>query len=58
MVDKTSNFILERIADALERLAPPNKKINNLDQSEGFIAVDLSFSIMSLGIKCLLFEVA
>ena len=37
MVDNTSNFILERIANALERLAPPDKKINNLDQSEGFI---------------------
>jgi len=37
MVDDTSNFILERIANALERLAPPDKKINNLDQSEGFI---------------------
>ena len=37
MVDITSNSILERIANALERLAPPNKKINNLDHSEGFI---------------------
>ena len=37
MVDNNSNFILERIANALERLAPPDKKINNLDQSEGFI---------------------
>ena len=37
MADITSNSILERIANALERLAPPDKKINNLDQSEGFI---------------------
>ena len=37
MVDNTSNFILERIANALERLAPPDKKITNLDQSEGFV---------------------
>ena len=28
---------MERIANALERLAPPDKKIKNLDQSEGFI---------------------
>ena len=37
MFDNTTNSILERIANALERLAPPDKKINNLDQSEGFI---------------------
>ena len=37
MVDNDTNLIFERIADALERLAPPEKKINNLDQSEGFI---------------------
>ena len=37
MVDITSNSILERIANALEKLAPPDKKINNLDHSEGFI---------------------
>ena len=37
MVDNLSNSILERIANALERLAPPDKKINNLDQCEGFI---------------------
>ncbi len=37
MVDNNNNLILERIANALERLAPPNKKIKNLDQSEGFI---------------------
>ena len=37
MVDNNTNSILERIANALERLAPPEKKINNLDQSEGFI---------------------
>ena len=37
MVDNNTNSILERIANALERLAPPSKKINNLDHSEGFI---------------------
>ena len=37
MVNNTSNSILERIANALERLAPPVKKINSLDKSEGFI---------------------
>ena len=37
MVDNTTNSLLERIANALDRLAPPDKKINNLDQSEGFI---------------------
>ena len=37
MFDNTTNSILERIANALERLAPSDKKINNLDQSEGFI---------------------
>ena len=37
MVDNTTNSILERIANALERLAPPDKKIKNLDHSEGFI---------------------
>ncbi len=37
MVHNTKNNILERIANALERLAPPDKKINNLDKSEGFI---------------------
>jgi predicted AAA+ superfamily ATPase len=31
------NEFLERIANALERIAPPEKKINNLDESEGFI---------------------
>ena len=30
MVDITSNSILERIANALEKLAPPDKKINNV----------------------------
>ena len=29
MVNNNTNSILERIANALERLAPPNKKINN-----------------------------
>ena len=37
MFDNTTNSILERIANALESLAPPDKKINNLDLSEGFI---------------------
>ena len=37
MFDNNTNSILERIAIALERLAPPDKKINNLDQYEGFI---------------------
>ena len=32
-----TNEFLERIANALERIAPPEKKINNLDESEGFI---------------------
>ncbi len=30
-------FLLERIANALDRLAPPEKKIDNLDESEGFV---------------------
>ena len=30
-------FLLERIANALDRLAPPEKKIENLDKSEGFV---------------------
>ena len=34
--DKTY-FLLERIANALDRLAPPEKKIDNLDKSEGFV---------------------
>ena len=33
MFDNNTKSILERIANALERLAPPDKKINNLDQS-------------------------
>jgi len=37
MFDNNTNSILEKIANALERLAPPDKKINNLDHSEGFI---------------------
>ena len=36
MDDKTS-FLLERIANALDRLAPPEKRIVNLDKSEGFV---------------------
>ena len=30
-------FLLERIANALDRLAPPEKKIDNLHKSEGFV---------------------
>ena len=38
MTDQTvKNEFLERIANALERIAPPEKKINTLDESEGFI---------------------
>ena len=37
MVDNDTNFLLDRIANALDRLAPPDKKIDNLDESEGFI---------------------
>ena len=32
-----SIFLLERIANALDRLAPPEKKIDNLEKSEGFV---------------------
>ena len=35
--EQVTNHFLERIATALERIAPPEKKINNLDESEGFI---------------------
>ena len=48
MFDNTTNSILERIANALERLAPPDKKINNLDQSEGFIFESKSGLIRSV----------
>ena len=34
--DKTI-FLLERIANALDRLAPPEKKIDDLHKSEGFV---------------------
>ena len=30
-------FLLERIANSLDRLAPPEKKIDNLNKSEGFV---------------------
>ena len=30
-------FLLDRIANALDRLAPPEKKIDNLNKSEGFV---------------------
>ena len=32
-----SIFLLERIANALDRLAPPEKKIDNLNKNEGFV---------------------
>ena len=48
MFDNTTKSILERIANALERLAPPDKKINNLDQSEGFIFESKSGLIRSV----------
>ena len=35
--DEKSIFLLERIANALDRLAPPEKKIDNLHKSEGFV---------------------
>jgi len=35
--EQVTNHFLERIANALERIAPPEKKINKLDESEGFI---------------------
>ena len=35
--EQVTNSFLERIANALERIAPPEKKINNLNTSEGFI---------------------
>ena len=37
MDEQKRDQILERIANALERMAPPEKKIDNLDKSEGFI---------------------
>ena len=37
MFDDTTNAILERIADALDRIAPPEKKIDDCDVSEGFV---------------------
>ena len=37
MINKSTNDILIRIADALDRLAPSEKKINNLDDGDGFI---------------------
>ena len=37
MSDKSTDLFLERIATALERIAPPEKKINNLNQGEGFV---------------------
>ena len=39
MINKSTNDILIRIADALDRLAPSEKKINNLDDGDGFIYV-------------------
>lgn len=37
MFDDKTNAILERIANALDRIAPPEKKIDDLDKSEGFV---------------------
>ena len=37
MIDDNSKHLLERIANALDRMAPAEKKINNLDKSEGFV---------------------
>ena len=37
MIDDDTNYLLERIANALDRIAPPVKKIDNLDKSEGFV---------------------
>jgi len=37
MSNKSTELFLERIANALERIAPPEKKINNLDLGEGFV---------------------
>ena len=37
MIDDNSKHLLERIANALDRMAPAEKKINNLDRSEGFV---------------------
>ena len=37
MIDDDSKYLLERIANALDRMAPPEKKIDNLDKSEGFV---------------------
>ncbi len=41
-------FLLERIANALDRLAPPEKKIDNLNKSEGFIYDSKSALIRSI----------
>ena len=37
MIDDDLRCLLERIANALDRMAPPEKKIDNLDKSEGFV---------------------
>ena len=37
MIDDTTKHLLERIANALDRIAPAEKKIDNLDKSEGFV---------------------
>ena len=37
MDEQKRDVILERIANALERIAPPEKKIDDLNKSEGFI---------------------
>jgi len=40
MIDDNSKHLLERIANALDRMAPAEKKINNLDKSEGFFVYE------------------
>ena len=37
MNDYNTSIFLERIANALERIAPPEKKIDNINSGEGFI---------------------
>ena len=37
MINNDTKHLLERIANALDRMAPPEKKIDNLDKSEGFV---------------------
>jgi uncharacterized protein len=37
MINNDTKLLLERIANALDRMAPPEKKIDNLEKSEGFV---------------------